>query len=39
MKDFRIWFDDKSHWFLLGATIAAMFIGSLAITLSLLGVN
>jgi hypothetical protein len=37
MNDLRLWFDDKSHWFFLGVTVAAMFLGYLAITLSLGG--
>jgi hypothetical protein len=39
MTDFRLWFDDHSHWLFIGATVAILFGGSIAITLSLTGVH
>ncbi len=39
MTSFRLWLDDHSHWLFIGATIAALLVGSVIITLSLVGVR
>jgi len=39
MTNFRIWFDDHSHWLFIGATVAALLSGSVIIMLSLVGVR